>query len=221
MRDRLVQHPNRYIDQVSGKTLILTPAFGTVTQEGSMYSKAMVLPDEVCHYLGFTDAAVVEPKDAFMVLGSGRYYGKMGRIESSQQVGNGEVDLAQIAFCTKKTSDDYNNIPTNPDGKFSKVYVTPGAKKVNVTMSSKGAKATFGDSEAQLRYHNGTTEVTIGSQTGGGTSFITETTTYPVDVLGTGNEFFYVYLIGSGREGRPSDERGFRSLNYLQVEVVK
>lgn len=66
MKDRNVQYPNRYRDKLTGKVIELESLPGTVTDEGSCYNKANVLPDSVCSKLEIPASS--EPKDAFLLL---------------------------------------------------------------------------------------------------------------------------------------------------------
>lgn len=71
MTDRNVQWPNRYqLTKVPGTDDIydLTPAPGTITEEGTMINKATLLSDETAELLGLPNTAV--PDDAFGALGS-------------------------------------------------------------------------------------------------------------------------------------------------------
>ncbi len=54
MKDRIVQYPNRYTDQ-NGNTLTLTPAPGTVTEEGTPLNKANLLTDATATLVGLSE----------------------------------------------------------------------------------------------------------------------------------------------------------------------
>ena len=69
MKDRNVKYPGRYRDQ-DGRYWSLEPAPGEVIEEGSIYSKAYVLPDATCEALGLPPVSA-EPKDAFLRAATG------------------------------------------------------------------------------------------------------------------------------------------------------
>lgn len=217
MKDRNVQFPMRFRDKRTGQVLELEPLHGNVIEEGSVYNKANVLPENVCKSLGLNHITA-EPKDAFAMVASGRYYGKVSEIANSQLVGYSGVGVNDIARCENLVSNDFENITSDSDGKYSKIYVPSGAKKVKLTMTSQGAKNTFGQCSATLKYVYGSETSDILVQSNGGANTATETTTTSKDVNGSGSEYFYVQLLG---EANKSGDRGNRKLISLMLEVIK
>lgn len=225
MEDRIVQHPYRYkLEPIDPEIGIydLKPFQGQVTAVGSMYNKANVLPDDVCFLLGIEDTKTAEIKDAFTAVASGRFYGKISKISSSQRVGYGGDTSGDetVAYFSNLDSNNFNNIVADSDGYYRKIPVPAGAKRINVTISASGAKATFGNPTAKVRFYNGTTLVTSKSFSSfGSSSETTITETIQFDVEGNGEEYLDVTLLGS-RAGVASDERFYTYANYLQLEVI-
>ena len=217
MKDRNVQFPMRYLDKITGNVMELEALPGNVIEVGSIYNKANVLPENVCKNLGLNHITA-EPKDAFAMVASGRYYGKVSEIANSQLVGYSGAGVNDIARCENLVSNDFGNITSEPDGKYSKIYVPAGAKKVKLTMTSQGAKNTFGSCSATLKYVYDSQENDVIVQSSGGANAVNETTTTSKDVNGSGSEYFYVQLLG---EENKSGDRGNRKLISLMLEVIK
>lgn len=215
MKDRVVEYPGRYYDAVSDSFVQLTPAFGIITEVGSTYSKANVMPQSVCTALGIADHENAEPKDAFAAVANGRYYGRISKISSGDSVGSSYSLESKIAEFTVRDNNDYNNVVLNANGKYSRIPIPLGAKQVRVTGAATGVRATFGSAYANI-YKNGAYAGAIGSF---GTASSTATGIVQMAVIGDGTEYVEMFIFGEQDES--SDERGNCTALYMMMEVIQ
>lgn len=130
MTDRNVQFPNRYqLTKVPGTDDIydLTPAPGTITEEGTMINKASLLTDETAQAYGFTaeELAGVVPDEVFSAIktlidGAQNTANGRSRVETGSYVGTGTQGSGSpnsltfgfspkfLMVCGKDTASSYN-----------------------------------------------------------------------------------------------------------------
>lgn len=215
MKDRLVEFPGRYYDVTTDKFIILQPAFGVITEAGSTYSKANVMPQSVCTALGIADHENAEPKDAFAAVANGRYYGRTSKISGGDTVGANDTYESKIAEFTVLDNNDYSNVVLNGNGKYSRIPVPLGAKQIRITGSATGVRATFGSAYANI-LKNG---VSIGQVASFGTASSTATGIFQVSVTGDGTEYIEMFIFGEQDDS--SDEEGICTAIYLMMEVIQ
>lgn len=218
MKDRNVQFPNRFTDQ-SGAYIELVPAPGSVTEEGSVYNKANVLPDSVCQALGL-EPDPAEPKDAFLAVASGRYYGKISQLTGNDGIFPNEDNNDSIVRLCQFTSapfNDYGDLAKDAGANYyTKIPIPSGAKRVRFTVTGRALRQTFGAASVRL-LKNGTTEVatlfTATSDSGN-----VSTTTKSLNVTGDGTEYFQIRLYGEN--SKDNDSKGQAECSLFQMEVT-
>lgn len=218
MKDRNVTFPFRFVDQ-EGNYLTLTPAPGTVTEEGSLYNKANVLPDSVCQALGL-EPDPAEPKDAFLSVASGRYYGKISQLTGSDGIipttSNNDTIIRLCQF-TAAPFNDYGDLAKDEGvNYYTKIPIPAGAKRIRVTVTGRALRQTFGSASVRL-LKDGTTEVaTLFSATSSEGNMAT--TTRNLNVTGDGTEYLQIRLYGEN--SKDNDSKGQAECSLFQMEVT-
>lgn len=223
MKDRNVQYPNRYRDKITGNVVELEPLPGDVTETGSVYNKANVLPDSLCIALGIPTNS--EPKDAFLTLAGGRWYGKYAAmVGGSQRVGGKEQrphgNITRPASFASEPADDFGVISPESGGDYTKIFAPPSATRVKITTTVSVAQV--GMSQANARLYQGDTMIrTIGENPSSDGVFVETTLETVVDLDGTGRDYFWIELRGRNNEDDVRNNIGIAYAKVFKLEVLR